>query len=101
MDIQTTVEDNKATLALSGKLTVQTSPELSASIEGLPEEITDIDIDCTDVDYVASAGLRVLVATDKLTSKRGGTMRILHPQADVVEVLEMTGLDAVFTIEKD
>ena len=52
------------------------------------------------VDHLASAGLRVLVAADKLTVKRGGTMHIPHPRSDVMEVFEMTGLDQVFSIER-
>ena len=100
MDIKTNVEGTKATLELSGKLTVNTSPELSSAVDRLPGDVRDIDIDLTDVDYVASAGLRVFVATDKLAVKRGGAMRLLHPCDEVMEVLEMTGLSEVFSIER-
>lgn len=100
MNITSNVDGEKAIIVPVGKLTVQTSPNLSATVEQLPSGVRDIDIDLTGVDYVASAGLRVLVATDKLTVKRGGTMRLLHPCEDVMEVLEMTGLAEVFTIER-
>ena len=87
-------------LLLIGKLTVQTSPDLSAAIEALPADTADLDIDLANVDYVASAGLRVLVSADKLAAKRGGQMRLLSPCDEVMEVLEMTGLAEVFVIER-
>lgn len=99
MDIKSSVEGSKAVLELEGKLTVQTSPDLSDAVAGLPSTVCDIDIDLSKVTYVASAGLRVLVATQKLTASRGGTLRMLHPQPDVVDVFEMTGLSSVFRIE--
>lgn len=100
MDIKTTVEGNKAHIELTGKLTVQTSPDLSSAVEALADNVCDIDIDLENVDYIASAGLRVLVASDKLAVKRNGQMRLLHPCDEVMEVLEMTGLLEVFTVER-
>lgn len=100
MDITTNVEGTKATIELSGKLTVQSTPDLSAAVEQLPQSVCDIDIDLNDMTYVASAGLRVLVAADKLAVARGGSMRLLKPRPDVMNVLEMTGLSEVFTIEQ-
>lgn len=100
MELRENVDGNMARITLSGKLTVQTSPELSKAVDKLPADACDIDIDLADVDYVASAGLRVLVACDKLAVKRGGRMRLLHPRDDVMEVLEMTGLSEVFAIAR-
>jgi len=98
MKIETRIEDSKATLTLGGKLTVNTSPELTAAVDQLPRTVFDLDIDMKEVSYVASAGLRVLVAADKLAVKRGGTMRLLYPCEEVMEVFEMTGLNEVFEI---
>ena len=98
MDIKTDVEGDKATLKIDGKLTVQSSPVLSVALEALPANVCDLDIDLSAVSYIASAGLRVLVSADKLALKRGGTMRLLHPRAEVLGVFELTGLSEVFTI---
>ena len=100
MEIKTSVDGNKATIEVAGKLTVNTSPDLSAAVDQLPNDVCDLDLNLAKVDYVASAGLRVLVATDKLAVKRGGTLRLLHPTDDVMEVLEITGLSDVFIIER-
>ena len=100
MEITTSVDGTEALLRLEGKLTVQTSPELTAAIEALPEEVCVITIDLADVVYIASAGLRALVGTNKLAVKRGGSMTLLHPREEVWDVLEMTGLSDVFDIER-
>lgn len=100
MEIKTNVEGSKALMVLEGKLTVQTSPNLSDAVDRLPSIVCDIDLDLEKVTYVASAGLRVFVAIDKLAVARGGTMRILHPNIDVMNVFDMTGLADVFSIEQ-
>jgi len=100
MIIDKVVEGSKATLALSGKITVQTSYELEEVLDSLPVSVCDLVIDLTDIEYVSSAGLRVLVAADKLISRRGGTLTLLHPSKDVLNVFEMTGLISLFAIER-
>lgn len=100
MEVKTSIVESRALIEPAGKLTVQTSPDLSAAVDRLPSDVCDIDIDLAAVDYVASAGLRVLVAADKLAVKRGGTLRLLHPGDEVMEVLDMTGLSEVLTIER-
>ena len=99
MNISITQNGAEATLALEGKLSVATSPDLEAAINDLPESTTAFVIDLTNLDYISSAGLRVLVSTEKLATRRGGSMRLVHPNDEVTEVFEMTGLSDVFTIE--
>lgn len=100
MDIKTSIEGYRALIELAGMITVSTSPDLSAAVDALPRDVRDIDINLSAVTYVASAGLRVLVTTDKLAVKHGGLMRLMHPNDTVWEVLEMTGLSEVFAIER-
>lgn len=99
MEIRTITEGTRATFEVDGKLTVQTAPELEAAIGAVPDEVCDLAVDLTGVDYVSSAGLRVFVAAEKLAMRRGGSFRLQHPHDDVMEVLEMTGLSEVLTIE--
>ena len=100
MEIKTSVEGTHASIELEGKLTVSTAPELSECVEAFPPEVCDIDVEMAGVDYIASAGLRVLVASEKLCVKRGGVLKLLHPCDAVYEVLEMTGLTEIFTVER-
>lgn len=100
MEIKVTTEGAKATIAPVGKLTVQTAPELDETIDKLDDQIMELDIDLAALDYISSAGLRVLVSTQKMMSFRGGEMRLLSPSDEVYDVFEMTGLSEVLTIER-
>lgn len=99
MEITVNQDGNKATITLSGKLSVATSPDLEAAITGLPATTNEFVIDLTDLEYISSAGLRVLVSTEKIANQRNGSMTLLHPNEEVTEVFDMTGLADVFTIE--
>ncbi|MBE6480080.1 MAG: STAS domain-containing protein [Olsenella sp.] len=100
MDIKSAVDGTKATISLAGKLTVVTSPELEDAVRRIEESgsIVDYDIDLSELDYIASAGLRVLVGMQKVANSRGGTVRLLNPNEGVAEVFEMTGLVDIMTI---
>ena len=100
MELSTNLDGTKAIITVGGKLTVATAPELEGAVNGLADDINDIDFDIARLEYISSAGLRVLVGTQKLTTKRGGTMRILHPSDDVMEIFEMTGLSDIMLIER-
>lgn len=100
MEMTKTVENGKAMFALSGKLTVQSAPKLEAEMSKLPDDVSDIEIDLSGVDYVASAGLRVFVTADKRALARGGRLRLLNPSDSVMDVLDVTGLSGAFLIER-
>lgn len=99
MDINVNQDGNKATISLNGKLSVATSPDLETAIQNLPESTNEFVIDLTSLEYISSAGLRVLVSTEKLAGQRGGKMVLQNPNEEVSEVFDMTGLADVFTIE--
>ncbi|MBR3235904.1 MAG: STAS domain-containing protein [Atopobiaceae bacterium] len=98
MEIRIDVDGTKAVVTPVGKLTVQTAPELDAAIEGLDANIMELEINLSELDYISSAGLRVLVSTQKMMTTRGGTMTLMSPNDDVYEVFDMTGLAEVLTI---
>lgn len=100
MELSKAIEGTKATIAISGKLSVATAPQLEDTVRELADQVVDYDIDLTKLEYISSAGLRVLVSTQKLAAQHGGTMRLLHPIDDVMDVFEMTGLSEVMTIER-
>ena len=98
MEYQTTIDGTSATIALSGNLTVATTPQLEAAFADLPENVLDVTLDLANLSYVASAGLRVIVAQDKKVHQNGGSMRIAHPNDEVMEVLDVTGLVDILEI---
>lgn len=98
MEITTSLDGTTATIKVTGKLTVATSPELEDEVRRLADTAVNYDIDLSGLEYISSAGLRVLVSTQKLAAQRGGSIRLLQPTEDVNEVFEMTGLSEVMTI---
>ena len=99
MNVNATVEGSKATVEIEGKLTVNAAPSLRSLLDTLPEEVCDIDIDLSKTSYIASTGLRILVAADKLAHERGGRVRLLHPTEEVRRILEIVGLLEVIAVE--
>ena len=89
-----------ATIKVEGKLTATEAPELEAAVEGLGADVRDITLNLAGLEYIASAGLRVLVATGKTAASRGGKLTIAEPSKEVMDILEMTGLAGIFAIEK-
>lgn len=100
MQIKANNDGRKATIFLEGKLTVQIAPDLSSALEELGEGVNDLVIDLANTEYIASAGLRVLVMADKMMSGRKGSLRLVHPNDGVIEIFEMTGLSGAFEIER-
>ena len=100
MDINTTKDGAKLQIALSGRLDTNTAPELDAELKGSVEGVTDLVIDLADVQYVSSAGLRVLLAAQKEMNKVGGALKVLHPNEYVMDVFEATGFVDIMDIER-
>ena len=86
------------TIAIEGRVDTVTAPELEAAIAALPATLERLILDFAAVDYVSSAGLRVLLAADQRLSASGALiLRNVNP--DVREVFEMTGFDELLTLE--
>jgi anti-anti-sigma factor len=86
-------------MLLEGRLDTTTAPELQTEL--IPEFDTakHIRLDFKDLVYVSSAGLRVLLMGEKTAKAKGGKMVLINVSEEVMEVLEMTGLSEVLTIE--
>ena len=98
MNCNVTVQDTTANIAVEGRLSAAEAPELEAALADISENVSDFKLDLSALDYIASAGLRVLVAMGKTAAARGGKLTLEHPTANVSDVLEMTGLSTIFTI---
>jgi anti-sigma B factor antagonist len=80
------------TLGISGRLDTATAPNLEKIINEFPEDIKEIVFDMFRVDYISSAGIRVLLGAYKKMNLNHGTMRIEKANELIREVFEMTGL---------
>ena len=99
MKITTEKNASELTLRLSGELNTLTAPELSAALDSELEGIQSLKLDFAECNYVSSAGLRILLATFKKMKASKGSMCLANVGEDFMDVLENTGLDAVFDIQ--
>ena len=98
LNIQKNIEGNKLTVALSGRLDTTTAPELDKELKASLDGVTTLIIDMTALDYISSAGLRVLLSAHKTMSKKGG-MKVVNVNEIVSEVFDVTGFADILTIE--
>lgn len=99
MEIKTSRNGNEFIVAPVGEINILTAPELEEVLNSGIEGIELLTLDFEGCDYVSSAGLRVLLATFKTIKKNNAQMRLTNIGENFAEVLENTGLDAVFGIE--
>ena len=85
-------------IALEGRLDTMTSPELEAELKQSLDGAESLVLDLSKLDYISSAGLRVLLSAHKTMSAKGG-MKVTHVNEIVQEVLEVTGFSDILTIE--
>lgn len=98
LQIQKTVTDGKAILAPAGRLDTLTSPELDAAVREIAPNVDELILDLADLEYVSSAGLRVLLTAQKAMSVRG-KMTVKNPNETVSEIFEVTGFSDILNIE--
>ena len=95
-----TVSKNEVALKLEveGRLDTMTAPELEAELNQSMNGADSLVFDFSKLDYISSAGLRVLLAAHKVMSKKDG-MKVTHVNEIVAEVFEVTGFSDILTIE--
>lgn len=98
MTISKTLEGNTLTLALEGRLDTTTSPDLEEALGASLDGVTQLVFDFTRLDYLSSAGLRVLLSAQKRMNKQG-SMKLVHVNDAVKEVFDITGFADFLTIE--
>ena len=98
MNIVKTSEGTKLTLALEGRLDTTTAPQLEAEVRDALTGVNELVLDFSQLEYLSSAGLRVILAAQKLMNKQG-KMVIHHVNEIIMEVFEVTGFSDILTIE--
>lgn len=98
MTITKTQNGTTLTIALEGRLDTMTAPELEAELKKSLDGVEALNLDFSKLDYISSAGLRVLLSAHKLMSAKGG-MKVTNVNEIVQEVFEVTGFADILTIE--
>ena len=98
MNIQKTMTGTALTVDLEGRLDTTTAPQLEKELRDSIDGVTGLVIDLEKLDYISSAGLRVLLAMQKIMNRQG-EMIIKNANETVMEVFEVTGFSDILTIE--
>jgi len=98
LNLEKISENGNLTIALEGRLDTATSPDLEKELNASLEGVTALTLDFAKLEYISSAGLRVLLTAQKTMNKQG-TMKILHVNDTIREIFEVTGFSDILTIE--
>ena len=98
MKISKTQNADTLNIVLEGRLDTTTAPELEAELKASLDSVSELVLDFEKLDYISSAGLRVLLSAQKVMAKKGG-MKVIHVNETVMEIFEVTGFSDILTIE--
>lgn len=98
LDIKKTLNDGALNVVLDGRLDTTTAPELEQQIKEDIEGVKELTFDMEKLDYISSAGLRVLLSCQKIMTKQG-SMVVKNVSEEVMEIFEVTGFSDILTIE--
>lgn len=99
MRIHKEKEQDVVTLKLSGRLDTTTAPELEHALRAVYDDAGKLVLDFAEIDYISSAGLRVLLIAQKEVAKRRSLLVLTHVSSAVMAVLEMTGFNTILKFE--
>lgn len=98
MNIVENLNGNQLCISLEGRLDTTTAPELEKVLDGRLEGVTELTFDMGALDYLSSAGLRILLGAQKRMNKQG-SMKVVKVNETIMEIFEVTGFADILTIE--
>ena len=98
MTIEKKMNNDAATLIVSGRLDTQTAPELENELDSVLSGLKELTFDFTNLEYVSSAGLRVILKAQKAMNAQG-SMKLIGVNDSIMEVFDITGFLDILTIE--
>ena len=98
MTIEKKINQDAVTLIVSGRLDTQTAPELEKELDAVLAGLKELTFDMTNLEYVSSAGLRVILKAQKAMNTQG-SMKLTGVNDSIMEVFDITGFLDILTIE--
>jgi len=98
MNITKTIDGEKMTMAVVGRLDALTSADFDAEVGQIDAAVKFLTFDFSALDFISSAGLRVIVMALKTMKGRGGDVKITGVNATVLNILQLTGMSAVLGV---
>jgi anti-sigma B factor antagonist len=97
LNIEKKTEGNNLTIELTGRLDTTTAPDLEKEVKGNIEGVESLVFDFNALEYISSAGLRVLLSAQKIMNKQG-KMTIKNVCDEIKEIFEVTGFSDILTV---
>ena len=98
LNIEKKINGTELTVTLNGRLDTTTAPQLESTVKESLDGVTALNFDMEALEYVSSAGLRVLLSAQKIMNKQG-EMKVTHVSETIMELFEVTGFSDILTIE--
>ena len=98
MTINKTQENGKLIFAVEGRLDTATAPKLHDALVSTFDEAKQVELDFTQLSYISSAGLRILLIGQKTAQSKGASMTLRGVSEEIRQIFEMTGFDEMLTI---
>lgn len=98
LNIEKKINDNELTVSLEGRLDTTTAPQLEAELKDKLDGVETLIFDMNNLEYISSAGLRVLLSVQKIMNKQGA-MKVTGVKETIMEIFEVTGFSDILTIE--
>ena len=98
LNIDKKADGNDLAVAIGGRLDTNTAPELEAALTDELDGVTSLTIDMAELEYISSAGLRVLLSLQKTMNKQG-QMKVTNAGPAIMDIFEVTGFSDILTIE--
>ncbi len=98
MTVEKKINGEAVTLIVSGRLDTQTAPELEKELDSILSGLKELTFDMTNLEYVSSAGLRVILKAQKAMNAQG-SMKLTGVNDSIMEVFDITGFLDILTIE--
>lgn len=98
MDIKKVLDNDTLTVKIDGRIDTTTAPVLGESLTESYDSCKNLIFDFAGVDYISSAGLRILLSAQKIMSKKG-EMKLINVSSDIMDIFEVTGFQDILTIE--
>ncbi|MBQ7499500.1 MAG: STAS domain-containing protein [Clostridia bacterium] len=92
LNINKTIENGEAVFVLKGRLDTNTAPELDNALLSSLNGVKTLTLNTKELDYISSAGLRVLLSAKKIMNKQQGEMKVINVNATIREIFDVTGL---------
>ena len=94
-------QGSQLTVKPEGRLDTATSPILESEMQPYLDTVQDVVMDFTKVEYISSGGLRLMLTTDQQLESRGGSMKIIHVNENILEIFSLVGFTDIITVEQD